>query len=257
MDIIGAGLGRTGTTSLKQALDILGFGPVYHTKEIFREPRRLADWETVVHGGEQDWGRVFDGYRATVDWPGAAYWKELSDYYPEAQVILTTRNPQAWYTSCRNTIFISYRRELVWRVLLPLMRIPLLAADKRLRNFRQVFDVIFRRHFGNRPIDDQHAAVSVFQEHTERVRVEIAPGRLLEYQVAQGWEPLCEFLGVPVPDDPFPHENDRGAWKRFTRSHVLHGLRKISARPLRGPRGESRRRSAETAQWHTSEEGDT
>ncbi|MEU3654418.1 sulfotransferase family protein [Streptomyces sp. NPDC032161] len=240
MDIIGAGLGRTGTTSLQQALDILGFGPVYHTKEIFRDPRRLADWESVVNGGPQDWSRIFDGYRSTVDWPGAAFWKELSEYYPQARVILTVRNPQTWYASCRNTIFISYRRGIVWRILLPLLRIPLLAADKRLRNFRQVFDALFRRHFGSRPIGDRDTAVAVFQEHVERVRKDVPAERLLEYQVTQGWEPLCAFLGVPVPDAPFPHENDRGAWKRFTRSHVLRGLRKIAARPFRGPASRGR-----------------
>ncbi|WP_405639172.1 sulfotransferase [Streptomyces uncialis] len=83
MDIIGAGPGRTGTTSLKQALDILGIGPVYHTKEIFREPRRLADWETVVHGGEQDRGHVFDGYRATVHWPVTVHRSEVLRLYRE------------------------------------------------------------------------------------------------------------------------------------------------------------------------------
>ncbi|GAA2718664.1 MULTISPECIES: sulfotransferase family protein [Streptomyces] len=236
MDIIGAGLGRTGTTSLKRALEILGYGPAYHTREIFRDPARLAHWEAAVSGRTVDWDAVFAGYRSTVDWPGAAFWKELAEHYPKARVILTTRDPHAWYASCRNTIFISYRKGVAWRIILPLMRIPLLAADKRLRNFRPVFDGVFRRHFGDRPIDDETTAVAVFQEHLRQVRAGVPGDRLLEYEVAQGWEPLCAFLGVPVPDVPFPHENDRRAWQRFTRKQVLRGLGRILGRPVRALR---------------------
>jgi hypothetical protein len=242
VEVIGAGLGRTGTTSLKKALEILGFGPTYHTREIFREPERLADWEAAVRGRVDDWDRVFKGYRSTVDWPAAAFWRELVDHYPQARVILTTRDPHEWYTSCARTIFISYRPGPHWTVLRALMRIPLMAADKRLRNFRHVFDGVFRRHFGDRPISSRTAAVEVFEEHLDAVRAGVPDARLLEYRVSQGWEPLCAFLGVPVPDQPFPYENDRKTWQRYTRSQVFRGMRRLVLRPFAGagsppPRG--------------------
>jgi Sulfotransferase domain len=236
MEVIGAGLGRTGTTSLKKALEILGYGPTYHTREIFREPDRLAHWETAVGGGKVDWPTVFAGYRSTVDWPAAAFWRELAEEYPDARIILTDRDPQEWYTSCARTIFISYRPGPHWKALRALMRIPLMAADKRLRNFRQVFDGVFRRHFGDRPISSRAAAVEVFEEHLRAVRAEIPADRLLEYRVTEGWVPLCAFLGVPVPDRPFPYENDRRTWQRFTRAQILRGLRALAARPFKRPR---------------------
>ncbi|WP_433888429.1 sulfotransferase family protein [Streptomyces sp. CA-111067] len=231
MEVIGAGLGRTGTTSLKKALEILGLGPTYHTREIFRDPDRLADWENAVNGGETDWDAVFDGYRSTVDWPAAAFWKELAEHYPDARVILTVRDPQEWYTSCARTIFISYRPGVHWTVLRGLMRIPLMAADKRLRNFRQVFDGVFRRHFGDRPISSREAAVEVFDEHLAAVRAGVPARRLLEYRVTEGWEPLCAFLELPVPEQPFPYENDRRTWQRFTRRQVFRGMRRLALHP--------------------------
>jgi hypothetical protein len=106
MKVIGAGFGRTGTMSLKVALEELGFGPCYHMIELFEHPEHVERWEAAVGGEPVDWEELFSGYQVTVDWPGAAFYKELSERYPEARVILTVRDPERWYESAWNTIFI-------------------------------------------------------------------------------------------------------------------------------------------------------
>src|SRR4051794_10397381 len=105
MKVIGAGFGRTGTLSLKVALEVLGYGPCYHMIELLEHPEHVERWEAAVRGEPVDWEELFHGYQATVDWPGAAFYKELSERYPETRVILTVRDPEGWYESARNTIF--------------------------------------------------------------------------------------------------------------------------------------------------------
>ena len=195
LSVIGAGFGRTGTLSLKLALEELSFGPCYHMMEVFRNPPAFGWWADAADGGAVDWARIFEGYRSTVDWPNATFYAELADAYPQAKVILTERDPETWFASTQATIFArdidpgtqdSFQR-MVGKV---------------------VYDLFDRR------MHDKDHVISVFKAHNARVREVIAPERLLVYEVTQGWAPLCEFLGVPVPDGPMPKVNAREDFPR-------------------------------------------
>lgn len=211
MDVIGVGFGRTGTASLKVALERLGFSPCCHMMEVMEQPDKVRQWRHVGEGERPDWAKLFDGYRATVDWPGAAYWRELAKEYPEAKFILTVRDPQRWYQSCVNTVFgFPMRRHnamernvygMLCRVNPPSAQVPIM-LDK----------ILWQRVFDDRPFDgrdgDRDYAVRAFLQHSEEVRAYIPAERLLVFNVADGWQPLCTFLDVPVPDEPFPRLND-------------------------------------------------
>jgi hypothetical protein len=186
--IVGAGLGRTGTMSLKLALEQLGLGPCYHMVEVFKNPAAPGYWEGAADGAPTDWEKVFEGYNATVDWPSATFYKTLADAYPAAKVILTVRDPQAWFASTQATIFA---RDYT--------AAPANAFESMVRKVvGRMFDM--RMH-------DRDWVISVFERHNAEVRRAIAPERLLTYDLAQGWVPLCAFLGVEIPDAPIPKAN--------------------------------------------------
>jgi hypothetical protein len=187
LKVIGAGYGRTGTMSLKLALDQLGFGPCHHMVEVFAHPESMG-WWTAAADGKADWDRIFQGYVSAVDWPTATFYKELADRYPDAKVILTERDPEAWFKSTQATIFA---RDM-----------PDDAADPWIQMVLKVVGDLFERR-----MHDHDKLVSVFNAHNARVRQVIPAERLLVYEVAQGWAPLCEFLGVPVPEGPMPKVN--------------------------------------------------
>lgn len=194
LEVIGAGFGRTGTLSLKLALERLGFGPCHHMTELMEDPAQLDLWGRVVAGEPVDWDEVYRGYRATTDWPGTRYWRRLVEHYPYAKVVLTVRDPRKWYESVHESIY--HTRSI-------------LATDDLYAKRRQFVDqIIWEGEFGGRFEDADHA-IAVFNAHNEAVRREVPAERLLEFQVGDGWEPLCGFLGVPVPDQPFPRSNDR------------------------------------------------
>jgi hypothetical protein len=193
--VIGAGFGRTGTLSMRTALMCLGFAPCDHMVENEEHPERFALWDEALRrktaGEPIDWRPLLDGFRAIVDWPGAYFWRELTDAHPEAKVLLTVRDPQRWYDSIQGTIFA-------------------MLDDQLPEGSREI---IFTRTFGDRLTDRAHCQ-SVFARHVKAVQETIAPDRLLIFNVKEGWEPLCTFLGVPVPEDePFPHVNDTAAFK--------------------------------------------
>ncbi len=242
MEVIGVGFGRTGTASLREALDILGLGPTYHTKEILKDPARLADWQAAVAGAGPDWEKVFAGYRSTVDWPGAAFWRELVEHYPEAKVILTVRDPAQWHRSCMRTIFMAYRQDRLSRLLVTVMQLPLRALDRRFGAFNDVFDGVFRRHFGVGPVLDEKYAVEVFEKHVREVQECVPAERLLVYRVSEGWPALCKFVGVGVPIVAFPHDNDQDAFQRESRLYVTRGLARMVTDPVRRAVGRLRHR---------------
>ncbi|MFL6053343.1 MAG: sulfotransferase family protein [Actinoallomurus sp.] len=194
LEVIGAGFGRTGTLSLKQALERLGFGPCYHMVELIDHPERIELWSRAVEDGNVDWDEVYRGYRATMDWPGVAFWRQLVEHYPWAKVLLTVRDPKSWYESARDSIF---RASSIWP-----------EDPVGVRRRRLVERIVWDGDFGGR-FEDPEYAMAVFTEHNDAVRREVPAGRLLEYEVRQGWGPLCDFLGVPVPEEPFPRTNDR------------------------------------------------
>jgi Sulfotransferase domain len=199
--IIGAGFGRTGTLSTKTALEELGFGPCYHMVETFRIPGATELWEAVVSGEPIAWSTIFDGYQATVDWPGCTFYKELMQTYPDAKVLLTVRDPERWYESVTNTIY----------------RAPNgVSADNP--HARMLSALVWEGTF-NGKFEDKDYAIAVFNRHNDEVRQYVPAEKLLVYNVKEGWEPLCAFLGVAVPDKPFPHLNDRDSFNE-RRSHL-------------------------------------
>ncbi|MDL4776977.1 MULTISPECIES: sulfotransferase family protein [Thermomonosporaceae] len=199
LEVIGAGFGRTGTLSMKAALERLGFGPCHHMLELVENSAQGDLWMPVARGEDVDWDVVFEGYRSCVDWPSAGYWRELSAAYPDAKMILTVRDPGKWWESVHDSIYQFTRR--------PAPPDP----SGVYRSVRAIADkAVWEDTFGGRFADRAHA-IGVFEEHTETVRREIPAERLLVFEVAQGWEPLCSFLGVPVPDEEFPRLNDRAA----------------------------------------------
>ncbi|MCB1489899.1 MAG: sulfotransferase family protein [Bauldia sp.] len=197
LEVIGAGFGRTGTMSAKLALEELGLGPCFHMADFFRREDGEVlkqKWERAAYGdGSPDLDDLFDGYRSTVDFPGCVYWRQLADHYPEAKVLLTVRDPERWFASAKETIFnpASYDPPL----------------PERTDSWgRMVYKLIVRDTFGGDTADRDHC-IDVFNRHNAMVRATIPPERLLVYEVGEGWEPLSGFLGVPVPETPFPREN--------------------------------------------------
>ena len=186
LSIIGAGFGRTGTESLKKALEILGFGPCYHMFEVLPHQDRVDTWAGIAQGDRPDWDRVFDGYNATVDWPGAHYWRELADQYPDAKIILSVRDSESWFKSFSGTI-------------LPVMREAEQPSSLRTHLF---IPLVFEGS-----IDDDDHIVSVYERHNQAVLDTIPTERLLTYDLGSGWAPLCAFLDVEIPSTPYPRGN--------------------------------------------------
>lgn len=195
LDIIGSGLGRTGTKSLQTALNSLGLGPCHHMVEVFANPDSMPLWIEAGEG-RADWDAIFRDYRAMVDYPGAAYWRELAAYYPHAKVLHTTRDPDKWFDSTQATIF-SPRNSGIHAA-----SDPAAATGDPMVAFFASFTRDFRAH-----IADRAWMTDYFRRHDRAVREAIPPDRLLVYEAGQGWGPLCEFFGVPVPDEPYPSEN--------------------------------------------------
>ena len=192
LKVIGAGLGRTGTLSLKLALEHIGFGPCYHMSEMFGAMRRAMPLWLAAGHGQADWDAIFEGYRATTDYPGCTYWRELAARYPEARVILTTRDPDSWFDSVSATIFSAHHRARFEAD-------PAMAEFFDLTVFAGIADVL----------EDRQAMTDHFRRWNQAVIDEVPPDRLLVYTPGDGWEPLCQFLGVPVPTAPYPRVNSR------------------------------------------------
>ena len=199
LKVIGAGLGRTGTLSLKVALEQLGFAKCYHMTEVFAHPEHVPVWDAAGRGEPVDWEALFRGYQATVDWPGCNFYREFLRLYPEAKVILTVRDPERWYDSAGRPSTPCGRAFPRW----VRRSSPGCAASLRMTD-RLIWDGVFRGRF-----EDKTYAIEVFHRHNEEVKRAVPPERLLVYEVKEGWGPLCAFLGVPVPEgEPFPHLND-------------------------------------------------
>ncbi len=203
LQIIGPGFGRTGTRSLKAALEVLGFGPCHHMQTLFADPAQLAFWKTLAAGGTVDWREVFAGFRSQMDWPGAFVWRELVEAFPQARVVFSTRPAEAWWTSYSRTV--GTLRRLYPTLPVQAGVAETLDAMKGVR-IRQGID----------QMDGRAAAIAAFHRQLAEVRAAVPAERLLVFAVGDGWTPLCAFLGVPVPDTPFPRLNDGGDfWSRF------------------------------------------
>lgn len=202
LEIIGSGFGRTGTMSTKLALETLGFGPCHHMVEVMQNPDQPAHWAALARGEEVDWADVFAGYVAQVDFPGASVWHELAIAFPEARVIHTERPEDEWWASYSATIgkFFAHREAL------PLP--PPVAAI-----FETMDRLLIEGVMGGR---DKESALSAYRRNNEKVRATIPADRLLVFTPADGWAPLCAFLGVDEPGDAFPRSNARDEfWALF------------------------------------------
>lgn len=202
--IIGAGFGRTGTTSLEAALEELGFGPCYGMQDALASPGHAEAWDAASRGEVVDWRELLRGYRSALDWPVASFYAEIMEAHPGARVILTVRDPEGWYESSLGTIYGSPRTFYASPVLSLLRRFE----PQTGRTARMMEGVIWNGTFSGR-FEERGHAIDVFERHNQEVRRRVPPDKLLIYSVKQGWAPLCEFLGVEEPvGKPFPHLND-------------------------------------------------
>jgi len=195
--VVGAGLPRTGTASLVVALEYLLGGRCYHMSVIPGHPFDLGPgWDLALAGEKPNWDEVFDGFAAAVDWPASMFWQELSEAYPDALVLLSIReDAETWWQSCNATF-------------LPFARLALEPDWKEGRGLTYLLE----RFTGTRQWDDAGKMKTAYEQHNARVRKTIPPERLLVWNAAQGWDPICKALGLPVPAIPFPWVNRRSDW---------------------------------------------
>ena len=212
LQVIGVGLHRTGSMSVKAALERLGYGPCYHGMEALRRSMDGDHWLAAYEaGGDVDWSVIFEGYRATMDWPTIHFWEQLAAAYPDAKIVLTERDPESWWESHVRMFQLSDEldRQLTdedrqW------------AEESGFGRMQTALATIVYATFGGRVFDKEHC-LRVFEQHYERVRRTVPAERLLVYRVQEGWEPLCRFLAVDVPDEPFPRIN--------VGDNLLHNIR--------------------------------
>jgi hypothetical protein len=215
--VVGAGFGRTGTMSLKAALETLGFGPCYHMIEVFEHPEHAGFWQGAWRGEPVDWEGFLGGYEAAVDWPACTFYEELLERNPDAKVLLSVRDPERWYDSTRNTIYelsVGIPRSPLYRVGFAAVSFFIFGPSVR---GNMADEIIWDGTFDGR-FEDRRYAIDVFNRHNEEVRRRVPRDRLLVYEVKQGWGPLCEFLGVEEPDIPFPRVNDTAEMHRRIRA---------------------------------------
>ena len=201
LKVVGSGLGRTGTKSMQTALNMLGLGPCHHMVEVFAHPESRLLW-IEASKGKPDWDAIFADYQSVVDYPGARYWREIAAHYPNAKVLHTVRDADQWFDSTQATIFAPD------------------GPGTKPGPFQEFFDSVvsdFRDH-----MHDRAFMTDYFRRHTETVIRAIPKDRLLVYQVGDGWEPLCKFLGVKVPAEPFPSENSRADFISRLKDRVPH-----------------------------------
>jgi hypothetical protein len=205
LKVIGAGFGRTGTESLKQALEQLGFGKCYHMFELMKNPEHLAEWETLERGETPNYDLLFRDYQSCTDFPAALYYREFMQQYPNSKVVLTVRDADKWYESATNTIL----REIpsFFLALIRFFGLFSKTAQAYPAIHHYAVRIIHRGIFEGRVHDREHTK-AIFNAWNEEVTRTVPAERLLVFQVKDGWEPLCHFLGVSVPSTPFPRSND-------------------------------------------------
>ena len=200
ISLIGAGYGRTGTLSLKSALETLGYNKCHHMIEVIRNPGEPEKWLQAIDAKTVNWASLLKGYEATVDWPACHFYQELADYYPKAKVLLSIRDPLDWFESMSATTLGVIRKR---------MQASNAGQPKNLGT-----ELVVNAAFGGE-IDDAEQAIRMFNQHTKEVVDIIDSDRLLIYNVREGWEPLCQFLDKPVPDAPFPRVNSRDEFEEI------------------------------------------
>jgi sulfotransferase family protein len=207
MKLIGAGFGRTGTMSLKAALEQVGYGPCFHMIDLIKGEMPLPDWDAASRGEEVDYVRALQGWESTIDWPACTYWERLVEIWPDAKVLLSVRDPDKWYESCLNSIHEA--AEMGTRGELGGGPVPPPSTEV----MEVINRIVWEGTFENRFEEDRQFAIDTFNSHNEAVRAKVPADRLLVYEVKEGWGTLCEFLEVDEPDAPFPHLNDTASFR--------------------------------------------
>ncbi len=216
LQVIGAGFGRTGTLSMKAALEHLGYDKCHHMMEVFPSEKQLDAWHRISQGEPPDWDDVFEGFQASVDFPSSGYWRELAEHYPNAKIILTTRSFDSWYESASETIYPVSKGIPDWLLFVP-----------KARKIKEMtYGTIWNRIFGG-AFEDKDAARRAFEQHEADVKAAFSDDRLLVFHPKEGWGPLCAFLEKPIPERPFPNVNDRADFQ--TRIKMM---RRMQAMPF-------------------------
>jgi hypothetical protein len=198
LQVVGAGIGRTGTHSLQLALQQLLDGPCYHMVEVFSHPDHIQLWQDVIDGKPGDFETIMAGYKSAVDWPAGAYWEPLADANPDAIILLSTRSSaDAWWKSASDTIFIIGDRQ---------------APDGMLADHQKMVLDMFAKTFTPNWLDEE-SAKAAYEAHNANVRANAPADRLVEWQPGDGWEPICSALNLPVPEEPFPHVNSTNEFR--------------------------------------------
>jgi hypothetical protein len=193
LKVIGTGFGRTGTDSMREALNLLGFGPCHHMLEVNASDDQKRLWRALAGGANPGWEALFAGFNSCLDWPSAHYWRELVELYPEAKVVLTYRSPESWWASFEKTILQG------------------IAQSKEMESLGIV--LVRDQVFGGRPGDRAHA-LALYEANVAAVKEKVPASRLLVHNLGDGWEPLCRHLGVPVPASPSPSRNATDDFRR-------------------------------------------
>lgn len=198
LKVIGTGLGRTGTLSLKFALEQLGFGPCYHMMELMPRPQHVDDWAKAAAGQNIDWDALYNGFGATVDWPSAHFWRDLTRKFPQAKVIHTERDPEVWWKSFSQTIAEA-------------LEAP---APRGMEAWGKMVRTVITEQTFNGDLSKANV-LRVYAAHNDEIKRTIPASHRLDYNIdrGEGWEPLCRFLGVPVPQTPFPKTNNTAEFR--------------------------------------------
>jgi Sulfotransferase domain len=195
--VVGAGVGRTGTHSLKLALEQLLGEPCHHMMEMMANPDQAPAWIDAIDGRRVDWALMLQNYRSIVDWPGASFWPELFAANPDTLVLLSVRDPESWYRSASSTIFLAFDR-----------------VPPELKPWMDAMRSLLRDRFSDQ-LEDPTAMMDAYERHNDDVRAKVPSGQLLEWNLGDGWEPLCERLRLPVPDVPFPVTNSTSEFREM------------------------------------------
>lgn len=200
LSVIGVGFGRTGTLSLKIALEMLGFKPCYHMLDVIQNPDHIPIWNDAADGKAVDWDKLFKGYAAAADLPPAHFWKELMNYYPEARIVLTIRDSESWYNSAHNTIFEQSRGRDSG------------PGSKRTAHQDLMHKIVIQQTFDERMADRDHV-IKAYERRNEEIQRRVPPERLLIFRISEGWAPLCQFLDKSVPNESFPKTNTTAEYR--------------------------------------------
>lgn len=217
--VIGAGFPRTGTTTLKSALQTLGYNETYHFKDLIAKPDKLKHWEELENNGATDFQALFDGYEATVDFPGYPYYKILMEQYPDAKVILSKRDFDKWYESVNKTIWKAGPQNILAKIVLLIKMTFNQNLKKTFKCIKFMRNTFLIKQFGGQ-FASKEVAKEVFEKHIEDVIAFVPKDKLLVFEPSEGWQPLCEFLNRPIPEEDFPHLNKKENFHQMVKGMI-------------------------------------